>query len=189
MIRRTLLFACAALLTVGLGIGCTTAIFSLLNEPQSSPPDSFFRILKGDRGEGAVATFPQYMGFRDLARSPRELAAWSAIPLNAPLGSDDASKLRGTLVSCNFFKVFGAETPLAGGLLRAEDCYSAHTVAVISERLWRDRFSAHPDIGGREPCIRRSSDNYYRCRARIFHGTETEGCFRRLVSVYAATLP
>lgn len=153
MIRRTSLLACTVVLTLSVGIGIITAVFSLLNgfvfrRAVNHDPESFFRVLKGDRDESAVATFPQYIAFRDQAHSARELAAWSAIPLKAPLGSDDAAGVRGTLVSCNFFKVFGVEAPLAGGLLRADDCYSAHTVMVISERLWRDRFSADPAIAG-----------------------------------------
>jgi predicted permease len=157
MIRRNLLLSCAVVLTLSVGIGLTTAVFTVVNAfafspPVSVDPDSFVRVLNGNR-EGAkrnVASVPVYERLRTQVRSIRELAAWSGwFTLSAPLGPTDTRKVEGLLTSCNFFSVFSDEKPRLGRFLQENDCSMAVPVIVISERVWRDQFASDPEIIGK----------------------------------------
>jgi macrolide transport system ATP-binding/permease protein len=158
-IRRNLLLSCIVVLILSIGIGMTTAVFSLLNAVAFKPPvsvdsDSFVRLLGLDRREGGqsrnIASMPAYERLRADSPSLRELAAWSGyFYLNAPLGSGDVRKADGLLTSCNFFSVFNDDPPRLGRFFHESDCSSAQPVTILSERIWRDRFGADPGIVGK----------------------------------------
>ena len=157
-IRRNLVLSCAVALILSVGIGMTTAVFSVLNAlafrpPVSADPDSFARILQNDKygknPQRNVASVPAYERLRTEVRSMRELAAWSGyFYLSAPLGASDVRKAEGLLTSCNFFSVFSDDKPRLGRFFEQSDCSMALPVTIISDRVWRDRFDADPEIIG-----------------------------------------
>jgi predicted permease len=156
-IRRNLQLSCAVVLTLSVGIGLTTAVFSLINSlafhpPVSRDPASFVMALNNTRygGQRRVASVPGYERIRAQTQSLQELAAWSgSFRLSAAMGFGDTSKVDGWLTSCNFFSVFNDEQPRLGRFFQEEDCASRLPVIVISERLWRQRFSGDPEIIGK----------------------------------------
>ncbi|MEX2273370.1 MAG: ABC transporter permease [Vicinamibacterales bacterium] len=153
LLRRQPLLSCAVVLTLGIGIGAPVAAFSLLNKftfgrPPSADPDAFFRLARPASESSGIATPLAYETLRASSRSARELAAWSIIELRGQIGTEDPTPVEGVFVSCNFFRLFGVHAPVAGRLLDESDCAAGAPVAVISERLWRDRFGADEAIIG-----------------------------------------
>jgi predicted permease len=152
LMRRQPLTTCAVVLTLSIGIGGVAAVFSLLNRfvfrtPISRNPNAYFRVVRENGGGHGTASVAEYLAWRTGARSASDLAAWSTLPLRAPLGMDPA-EVPGLLVTCNVFGVLGVDTPVAGRLLNERDCASKVPVAVISEHLWRSRLGSDPAVIG-----------------------------------------
>ena len=153
MLRKQPGFTVAAVLTLALGIGANTAIFSLVNSalftrlPVSEPE----RLIYVHRGViGNVFSYPMFAAIRDGSRAFDGLAAWGGI--QASLNADGATDLvAGFIVTGNFFDVLGVRTEQGRLIAPADDVTpGAHPVAVISHRLWQARFAAQPGIVGRE---------------------------------------
>jgi putative ABC transport system permease protein len=156
--------SCIVVLTMSVGIGCTTAVFSLLSAmvfapPVAFDPDSFVQIVRPAKSspdlafdyhhDHDIADVARYEALRGQIRSLRMLAAWSSESASAPLGGDDAEPAGAILTSCNVFQVISGTQALAGRLLQPSDCDDRLPVAVISERAWRRRFAGDPAIIGR----------------------------------------
>src|SRR5688572_28558977 len=144
-------FALAAVVTLALGIGANTAVFSLINETlfQRLPvahPDRLFYLYRGGNG---VFAYPQYAALRDRGAFDG-LAGWGGIAVS--LHADDSAELvSGIIATGNFFDVLGVQ-PAAGRLLGPADDVTpgAHPVAVIAHSFWQTRFGGRPDTIGRE---------------------------------------
>jgi len=143
---RSPLFTAGAVLTLGFGIGATTAIFSLADATVLRP----LPIQDADRVVQSEWSW-SLPDFRDLERDQDvfdQVAAWT--------GLDVAVELEGTTtvvqalgVSQSFFVLCGLE-PASGRLLGpADDRPGAPAVVVLGHRLWRDRFGGDPSIVGR----------------------------------------
>jgi predicted permease len=153
VLRREPLGTAAVVLTLSIGIGAVATAFTLLNgfvfrTPVSRDPGAYVRVVRQTGGGHGTASVPEYLAWRERARSVRELAAWSTLQLRAPLGTTDPADVPGLLVTCNFFAVLGVDAPSAGRLLDEQDCRSAAPVAVLSEGLWRRRLGSDPAIVG-----------------------------------------
>jgi MacB-like periplasmic core domain len=147
VLRRNPAFSAVALLSLGLGIGATTAAFSLLDAVVLRPlpvsaPDRLVVLQPQLRGERFVLFNPIY---EEMAGRQTVLDAMAAIhdephlKVNLPAASPPAY-MAGSLVSGSYFRVLGIE-PAAGRLLdERDDRPSAGCVAVISHAVWSDRF-------------------------------------------------
>jgi predicted permease len=153
MLRKHPGFTAAAVLTLALGIGANTAIFSLVNATllQRLPVADSERLVYAYRGGvGGVFSYPLYAMLRDDNHVFDGFAAWGGIL--ASLNADaDAELVFGYIVTGNFFDVLGIR-PARGRLLSVADDVTpgAHPVAVISYEFWQARFAGSPDIVGRE---------------------------------------
>jgi macrolide transport system ATP-binding/permease protein len=151
MLRKSPGFAAAAILTLALGIGANTAIFSLVNATllQRLPVQNRDRLLYVFNGpQWNTLSYPAYAALRDGNRMLDGLAAWGGI--TASLNADGETDLvSGVIVTGNFFEVLGLAAG-RGRLLSTTDDVTpgAHPVAVISHRLWQRRFAGRPDIVG-----------------------------------------
>jgi len=153
-LRRDGGFTLTAVLTLALGIGAATAIFSAVNpillDPLPYPqPERLVAIsdLGGDRSRVDVT----YGSFREIAARSRSLDALAvARPWQATIvGSGAPEQLEGQRVSAAYFRVLGV-TPFAGrGFEDVDDRVNGPNVVVISDGLWRRRFAADPAIVGR----------------------------------------
>ncbi len=144
--RKTPAFTATAVLTLALGIGANTAIFTVVRavllKPLEYPdPDRLVRVTGG-------ATVAKSEAIRQ-AQSFAEAGAFTMFSENVALsGTDGAEPLKGARVSANFLRVLGV-IPLHGrAFLSAEENPGPH-VAIISAELWRRRFAADPNIVGR----------------------------------------
>jgi putative ABC transport system permease protein len=162
-------FTATAVITLALGIGATTAIFTLVQQVmlKSLPvtkPEELWRIgdkirccnwggyTQGEDGDFSLFSWEAYKNFRDHTPEFVELAALQAG--NAPLGvrragSQAAADTRnGQEVSGNFFRMLGVQ-PWAGRLLTdSDDQQGAPLVAVMSYRIWQEKYGADPSVVG-----------------------------------------
>lgn len=146
MLRRNPGLAAALVITLALGVGANSAIFSLVNAV-------LLRPLPFPAPERLVAVdyllAGEYLFLRDHAPAFQELAIYrSAVGVNL---SDAAStdRLTGTRVSANFFSVLGVPAALGRTFGAAGETPGHDDVMVLSHGLWRQRFGADPSIVGR----------------------------------------
>ena len=153
MLRKQPGFAAAAILTLALGIGANTAIFSLVNATllRRLPVANSHRLYYVYRNTGSVTfSYPMYAALRDANHVFDGLAAWG--PITVSLNSDNTSELvNGIITTGNLFDVLGI-TAGHGRLLSAADdaIPGGHPVVVISHDFWQTRFGGRADVVGRE---------------------------------------
>lgn len=153
-------FAIVATLTLGLGVGANTAIFSVINGLllQSLPYPEPHRLLFVDgvlsRPEGQVDFQLSYPDVQDIVARSRTIAAaapWSSGWGVALQGSEGANRLEANFVGNDYFAILGG-APLMGRVFTAGDHAvggDGSLVAVVSEGAWRQQFGADPAIIGR----------------------------------------
>ncbi len=157
MLAKNPAFACVVILTLALGIGANAAIFSLLDKVllQSLPvtnPDQLAVLTSYDPKEGpdidSSFSYPMYQDLRDRNSVFSGVIARAGAQMNVSYG-DQTERVRGELVSGNFFEVLGVR-PWAGRLFTQDDDRNpgAHPVAVLSYRFWESRFNKDPNLIG-----------------------------------------
>jgi predicted permease len=153
MFRRAPSFALAAILTLALGIGANTAIFTVVNATllQRLPVPDRDRLAYVQRQKNAgLFPYPMYTALRDGTQAFEGVAAWSGFVASLNAG-DGADRTSGYLVTGNFFDVLGLAADRGRLLSPADDVTpGAHPVVVISRELWQTRFAGRPDIVGHE---------------------------------------
>lgn len=152
-LRRAPAFTVAALLTLILGIGATTAIFTVVNAALLRPlplRDAGELVMLGDASPGDSTRQLGYLTFADLRERTRALRALAAIRSWQPtLVTTEAERLAGMRVSWNYFSLLGVD-PALGRAFRAEDDHpDRYRVVLLSDGLWRRRFNADPAVVGR----------------------------------------
>lgn len=146
-------FALAAVATLALGIGSTSAIFSVVNAVLLRPlpfprADRLVRVAQTWKGRPTVCS-PQ--NFLDVETQTTAFSGLTAISTGGVTltGAGAAARLEGSEVSVAFFDVLGVR-PLHGrGFVAGENEPGRNRVAVLSHSLWRDRFGADPGVVGR----------------------------------------
>ena len=146
-------FALAAILTLGLGIGATTAIFSVVQAVVLKPyayadPDRVllaFSTWRGNRGSWSVGNFDY---FRQRLTSVEEFAADTGTSFNLA-DNGEPERVVGGRVTWNYFKLFGIAPAYGRTFVKDEDQPGRNKVLILSDRLWRRRFGADPTIVGR----------------------------------------
>ena len=152
-LRKQPTFALAAILTLALGIGANTAIFTVVNATllQRLPVPDRDRLVYVQREKnGGVFPYPMYTALSDGTQAFEGVAAWSGFAASLNVG-DGADRTLGYLVTGNFFDVLGVAAD-RGRLLSPVDDVTpgGHPVVVISRELWQTRFAGRPDIVGHE---------------------------------------
>ena len=157
MLRKNPGFATLAIITLALGIGANTAIFSVINTVMLRPlpyPDADRLVLMNemavDRGRVDMmsVSWKDYLDWRQQARSFQNLGIFRAQNLTLT-GVDQPERLNGAMVSADVFNALGIQPLLGRTFVAEEDEAGAPSVAILSEPLWRNRFSASPNVIGR----------------------------------------
>ncbi|MEO8294128.1 MAG: ABC transporter permease [Gemmatimonadota bacterium] len=163
MLQRSPGFSFIAVLTLTLGIGFTTAIFSvarpvLFSSLPYSAPDRLAMLWEQD-GNGDRSNMG-YLTFRDFEARSHSLSSVAAMSTWQPVlgSSGEPERLTGQHVTARFFEVLGVQPQLGRGFLEEEDQSGKNRVAVLSYGLWQRRFSGDPNIVGRQITL---SDNPY----------------------------
>jgi predicted permease len=154
--RRSPGFTAAVIATLALGIGASTAMFSLVDSTLLRPlpfhqPNDLVVLwgIKQPEGDIRGASFPEIADWRAMNHTLSDVALFDAISLNLRTSAEPA-RLSGEMVSGGFFQLIGAHAALGRTILPSDDdAPDAHPVAVISDALWRDRFAGDSAIVGR----------------------------------------
>jgi putative ABC transport system permease protein len=150
-------FAAVAILTLGLGIGATTAIFTVVDkvllQPLAYPDPDHIVVLeqKFEQGKSPVISIPKFMAWQDQPQILEDAALY-AFPgqqrVNL-LGGDQPEQLKATQVSANFFSLFGVQFEAGRPFSAEEDVPKGPPVVVISNGLWHTRFGGDPNVIGK----------------------------------------
>jgi putative ABC transport system permease protein len=147
-------FTVVALLTLALGIGANTAIFSVVNSVLLKPlraadPGSLVAIWT-KRTDGAQATL-SYLDVQYLREQNHTLAQLEAyFPSSFNLKSADRpERVRGARVTAGWFKIFGVKPRLGRAFADGEDRPNAPHAIVLREDLWQNDFAADPNLIGK----------------------------------------
>src|SRR2546423_4526825 len=166
-LRMATAFTITRVLTLALGIGATTSIFTLVHAVllKSLPvanPDELYRLGKESRccyqggysqeKEFSLVSYDLYKYFRDNTKGFSELAAFPAsrslIGVRRAGSSEAAQSYPSEFVSGNYFAMFGIAA-YAGRVLRpSDDQAGAPPTAVMSYRLWQERYGSDPSVIG-----------------------------------------
>ncbi len=157
-LRKNPGFTTVAILTLALGIGANTAIFSFVDALFLKPlavsnPEQLMRMYaKGPSGHyGAGFSYPEFKLLRDHNSSFTALSVEAERPQLHLVTEGDSAEIRGEFVSSNYFSLLGIYLPIGRAFLPEEDTAPGRdAVAVISDQLWKTRFHANPAILGRE---------------------------------------
>lgn len=152
-LRRSPGFAAASILTLGLGIGATTTIFSAVDSVVLRPfawadPARVVAVFERWHDLDGSASVGNYADWRSQSRSFSAMSAEQFSPINlADAGAPE--RVSGGRVTSGFFRIFGVQ-PLLGRVFRDdEDQAGQDNVAVLSYGLWRQRFAADPHVVNR----------------------------------------
>ena len=159
LIRRPV-FAIVALLTMALGVGANSAIFSIVNAVLLRPlpvdaPEELVDIytLDGDETFMNPHDYPDYVAIREDRETFVDVAAYAADFLSMTVGTG-TEVLFGETVSANYFEVLGVPAARGRALQDGVDDVPSSSVAVISDALWRKHFGADPEITGQTITLR-----------------------------------
>ncbi|HUI40812.1 MAG TPA: ABC transporter permease [Terriglobia bacterium] len=149
-------FTAIAVITLALGIGANSTIFSWIDSTLLNPipgvthTGDLYTWMRGDRSEHPSPPF-SYLDYRDLRDHTQTFSGVLGyhddyITLT---GVAKPERIFGALTSANYFDVLGARPQLGRGFLPAEELSPGATVAVISDSLWRTHFEADRSVIGR----------------------------------------
>jgi len=154
-LRRNRGFTLTAVITLGLGIGATTAIFSavysLLLRPLPFPDSHQLMYVSSDmpKGKWDVLLSPDFVAAKLGTKSFQQFAGYCNRGLNSNLVSGgDPVRVNRINVSANFFPMLGVEPQLGRNFSPEEDRLGGPPLILLSDRLWRNRFHADPAIVG-----------------------------------------
>jgi predicted permease len=152
-------FVIAGILALAFGIGINSMVFTVLNAMTMRPLPvkesdalvTVYQNIQGQRrtvnGAPTYFSYPEYAAYRDRNQSLQGIAADA--PTTVTLNGQEARRLSGWLVTCNYFSVLPGGVALGRGFLE-EECRvrGANPVVVLSHRLWEQEFDANPGVLG-----------------------------------------
>ena len=148
-------FTFVAIATLALGIGANSAVFSVVDAVllRALPYHNAERLIQlwtttpnGSRDAVSISEFEE---LRDQMRSVEDLAAFQSQSVNLT-GGERPDRIRGAFVSANFFDAFHLAPILGRVLAKGEDQPGAAKIAVVSEKLWRERLNASSDLADKK---------------------------------------
>jgi putative ABC transport system permease protein len=154
MLRKNPGFSFVVVLTLALGIGVNTALFSVVNGVLLNPlpypePEQLVSLhqSKPNVATGAIP-YPNFMDWR------KENLTFSAMAVSRPasfalVGAGEAERVSGQRCTANLFAVLGVKPALGRDFAPGEDAPGVAPVVMISEGLWQRRFGAAPDVVGK----------------------------------------
>jgi putative ABC transport system permease protein len=153
-LRRQPVFTAIAVLTMGLGIGATTAIFSVVNGvllkplPYQEPGRlvALWETLKDDR---IAVSYQNYLDWRRRQHGFDDIAVYNPFQAFNMTGQGNAERVRGALISGNLFQLLGARAELGRLITPTDDRPDADRVAIISHGFFESRFGGNRSMIGR----------------------------------------
>ena len=159
MLIKAPVFAVIAILTLALGIGANSAIFSVIDTVLLRPlpfknPDEIVMLwgrYVNDSGpvRGNVHSFPDYIDLRDQSQSIAAMAAYTRTA-GTLASAEDAKYLEGLAITPEIFEVLGVPPLLGRGFTKEDAKNEADRVVVLSYPLWKSSFGGDPQIVGQQ---------------------------------------
>src|SRR6266478_3264362 len=156
VLRKNPGFTAAAVLTLALGVGANTAVFSLVDTVLLHPlpyqaPERLLLVsetLPQQGNDELGVSAAEYMDYRDRNRSFSQVAAYESAGFNLT-GEGAPLRVNGARLSALAFPLLGANASFGRTFTEDEDRYGAAGVAVISDALWKNHYGADPKILGK----------------------------------------
>jgi putative ABC transport system permease protein len=187
-LARTPAFTLVAALTLAIGIGANTALFTMLEA-------IFVRPLPGvENHQGLVwitpynkfgghplnLSYPDFADYRDSSGVFAQAAAFGRADLSVASG-DSPVRVNGAVVSGNFFSLLGVRMAKGRGFTQDEDqTPGTHPVAVVSHRMWQTRLNGDADVVGRQVVINGLAFTVVGVTPERFNGVE----HNELIEIY-----
>jgi predicted permease len=148
-------FAVAFVLTLGLGIGANTAIFSVINgvllRPLPYPDADRIMALRQPQVNAGIEdssfSFPEVDAYRERSKTVDQFVEFGDFTFSV-LGRGEPHRAVGGLVTANFFQMLGAQPMLGRMLVPADEDKAAPPVAVLTHEYWRRIFGSDPSVVG-----------------------------------------
>jgi predicted permease len=186
VLRKSPGFTATAILTLALGIGANTAVFSLVYALAIRPLPvkdaaslvSVYQSFRGNphsrgvQGSPYYISYPEYVNYRDGNDSFSDLAAYAETTLS--LGGGNPQPLPGALVSCNYFEVLGGDFAVGRGFGPSDCLASANPVVVLSNNFWRREFGGDAGVIGKTLALNNQVFTVIGVVAPEFSGTELQ---------------
>jgi len=156
MLARNPGFTAIAVLTLAIGIGASTAIFSVVDTVLLRPlpyrdPEKLVLVsetLPGMSTDEIGVSAGEYQDYRDRNRSFSQVAAYESAGFNLT-GAGQPLRVNAAALSASAFPLLGVSPELGRGFTTEEDRYGSGSVVVLSHALWEHQYSRDPNILGR----------------------------------------
>jgi len=146
-------FALTVIITLALGIGANTAIFSVVNAvllrelPFKNPGEVMWIWSTRTDREKAPFTLPDFLDYRDQNQTLDQIAAFCNVGVNLA-GREKTERLQAMRVSANLFQLLGVDASAGRLFVPEDDDPAQRQVAVLSYESWQKRFGGDPQIAG-----------------------------------------
>ena len=151
ILRNSPGFAATAIITLALGIGATTAIFTVvyavLLRPLPYPEPDRLVYIRGDTW-GPFSSGREYLAWKDRSQTLSQIAAYIEFQANLT-GGIEAERVTSGTASASFFRLLGVQPVLGRLFLPEEDRAGAPPLAIISNAFWKRHFAGDPSALGR----------------------------------------
>lgn len=154
-LRKTPGFTAVAVLTLALGIGINTTVFSVVNALLIRPMPGVntdglvaLRDVQRARGEEGDASYPDLVDFQAGSRTLADVAAYHDRDVVMVRPGGDAEEVQGEVVTPNLFAMLGARPAHGRLFLPEEGVPGANRAVILSDKLWTERFDADPAVVG-----------------------------------------
>jgi putative ABC transport system permease protein len=149
-------FTAIAVLTLALGIGANTAIFSLINTVLLRPlpyrnPEQLVSITASQPDKGLIgipASYPKLLQIQQQTQTLESVGAYFSTTFNL-VGRGEPVQINGTRVNMDFFRALAISPALGRSFLLTEDQIGGAEVAMLSDRFWHSQFHGDPTVLGR----------------------------------------
>ena len=151
MLTQKPLFTIIAVVTLALGIGANTAIFSVVNAvllralPYHNANQLVVLSSKSSSGDRDGLSMPEANEFKERMQSLEDMASFQSQSVNVT-GGDRPDRVRGSFVSANYFKVFNLNPIVGRTFVEGEDRLGGPKVAVVNEKMWRERLNSDTNL-------------------------------------------
>jgi len=150
-------FTAAAIVTLALGIGANSTVFSLVNAVVFRPfgverqSELVSFNMRTSKAQFPTLSYPDYKDYRDRNTVLSGLAMYRTVPVSVSRSGAKNARMWGYEVSGNYFDMLGVQA-IRGRVLHPEDDVKrgGHPLAVISYSCWQARFGGDPDIAGKQ---------------------------------------
>ncbi len=155
MLIKKPVFSIIAVITLALGIGANTAIFSVVNAvllralPYHNASQLIILSTTSSGGDQGGLSVPEAQDYQTRMQSLEDLTAFQSQSVNLT-GGERPDRVRGAFVMANFFKVFNLKPIIGRTFAEGEDRPGGEKLAVVNEKMWRERLNGDPNLAAKK---------------------------------------